>query len=242
MDPYHAGIAAAAEVLHEQGHLSADQAEHRVAGSRERRVQPVGLREPARRDNPPIEATRPQPLVDEGVTVGERQRHDRLGNGPARLDLVQDFRQPFGATALSHDQLRSPGGDPGGVAAFVAAVAIGPDHPVAQNDQEFVTIQGFRVEQGRLVGEVYTDIELSGDGPRETDPDVVGVVIAIADEGEGGSFLCRTAGTYRDGGSGHGCQSRTPRGVGQILHIDLQVREPVYYSPPGRGIGQGCLA
>src|SRR6185436_9011702 len=106
---------------------------------------------------------------------------------------------------------------------------------VAQNDQQFVAVQRFGIEQRRFVGEVDRDAELLGDGPGETSSDVVGVVIAIADQSERSGFLGAAGDPRQKGRSGHGRQSRAPRRMREDFHFASG--DTVYYAGTSLAMG-----
>ena len=146
---------------------------------------------------------------------GRASRLHKLAHGLALGGLHPILRLGF---AEGHrrieNEFRTAGGDPSRVGAFVAAIALRPDHPVAQNDEDLIAVKRIRIEQRGLVGEVDGDAQLFRDGAGEADPNVVGVVIAIADKGEGGGFLAgRPGGTGRDGGRRQCGECRPASGV-----------------------------
>jgi hypothetical protein len=89
MQPDHAGKTLSAEHVAEQGRLRAHQAKHRIVGAPQGVAEQLGLGETGRQDQLPVHDPRPQPLVDEGIAVSERQRDDGFANGFAILRAVQ---------------------------------------------------------------------------------------------------------------------------------------------------------
>src|SRR5260370_601722 len=81
------------------------------------------------------------------------------------------------------DDCRAAGSHPGCVRILVG-VTVGPEHAVAEDDQQLVAVERFRIQHFHFVAEVDRDTELPVDGAAQTGADVVAVVIAIADEGE----------------------------------------------------------
>src|SRR5260370_5659529 len=81
------------------------------------------------------------------------------------------------------DDCRAAGSHPGCVRSLVG-VTVGPEHAVAEDDQQLVAVERFRIQHFHFVAEVDRDTELPVDGAAQTGADVVAVVIAIADEGE----------------------------------------------------------
>ena len=92
-------------MLIQKRQLNAHKANHCVAGLPQRTPQHVWLAKAVREHEPALGDIRPQPLVDEGVAVGQRQGDDRLGRRFAVLQYMERFRQAFGPFAESDDQL-----------------------------------------------------------------------------------------------------------------------------------------
>src|SRR5262249_32775236 len=84
---------------------------------------------------------------------------------------------------------RHAGSDIPGVRAFVAAVAAGPQHAVAQDDQKLVPIEGFGVEHLDFVAEVDGESGIGAQRFAQAGADVIAIVIAVADERERGGFV-----------------------------------------------------
>ena len=93
---------------------------------------------------------------------------------------------PFGKRRIT-DDLRGREMGEGGVAALVR-VAIGPRHTVAEDDEEFVIPERFRGQQVDFITKIDGEAEFFAEGFAQTHADVVAVVIAVADQSEGGGF------------------------------------------------------
>src|SRR5262249_40865235 len=93
-------------------------------------------------------------------------------------------------------------------------IAVRPVHAVAENDQQLVASQRFRVEHGGLVAEVDRHSQIFRDVAAQAGPDIVRVVVAVADEGVGGGLV----GGARQAGSESGAGQRGDCGTTGSLH------------------------
>ena len=71
----------------------------------------------------------------------------------------------------------------------ILAVAIGPDHAVAEDDEQRMARQGFGVEQMDIVAKINAQTRTFDQYFLQAGADIVGVVVAVADKGEGVGLL-----------------------------------------------------
>ena len=93
-------------------------------------------------------------------------------------------------------ELRTTGRDPPGVGGLVG-IAVGPDHSVAKNNEQLVAVERLGVQHRGFVAEVHRDTHLLLDGTSQADADVIGVMVAVADQCERGCF--RRGAAHRGG-------------------------------------------
>ena len=101
---------------------------------------------------------------------------------------------------------RAASGDPRRVGGLIR-ITIGPHHTVTKDDEEPVARERLGVQHPGFVAEVDGDAHLLLYRASEPDPNVIGVVIAVADEAERCGFL-RRAGQRR----GENCASQCGKG------------------------------
>src|SRR4029077_18839955 len=66
-----------------------------------------------------------------------------------------------------------------GIRALIG-IPVWPQHPIAQDDEQLVTIQRLRVQHSYFIAEIDRNAELPVDGPAQAGSDVVAIVIAVA--------------------------------------------------------------